>query len=90
MIQTKNVFNLLNSFMAELPIYIATSPLICRTNQWTGFCMIGTSFMKELKLATEALWHDGCPDRPFLLTLSKFRGVFRTQSNVYNEAFLRK
>ena len=24
------------------------SPLICSANQWTGFCMIGTSVMKEL------------------------------------------
>ena len=23
-----------------------TSPLICSVNQWTGFCMIGTSIMK--------------------------------------------
>ena len=26
-----------------------TSPLICRANQCTGFCMIGTTVMKELK-----------------------------------------
>ena len=25
-----------------------TSPVICRPNQWTGFCMIGSSIMKEL------------------------------------------
>ena len=30
-----------------------TSPLICSANQWTGFYMIGTSVMKELKLKTE-------------------------------------
>ena len=24
------------------------SPLICFANQYSGFCMIGTSFMKEL------------------------------------------
>ena len=29
--------------------HIETSSLICRANQWTGFYMIGTSFMKELK-----------------------------------------
>ena len=29
---------------------IETSPLICRVNQWTGFCMIGTSVMKESKI----------------------------------------
>ena len=26
-----------------------TSPLICVVNQWTGFYVIGTSIMKELK-----------------------------------------
>ena len=26
-----------------------TSPLIVRENQWTGFYMIGTSIVKELK-----------------------------------------
>ena len=31
------------------PYYIETSPLICGTNQWTSFPMIGTTFMKELK-----------------------------------------
>ena len=31
------------------PYHIETSPLICRANQWTGFYMIGTSVMKELK-----------------------------------------
>ena len=30
------------------PNHIETSPLICRANQWTGFCMIGTPLMKEL------------------------------------------
>ena len=29
--------------------HIETNPLICRANQWTGFCMIGTSVMKEFK-----------------------------------------
>ena len=29
--------------------HIETSPLICSTNQWTGFYMITTSVMKELK-----------------------------------------
>ena len=24
-------------------------PIICRANQWTGFYMVGTSVMKELK-----------------------------------------
>ena len=30
--------------------HIETSPLTCKANQWTGFYMIGTSVMKELKL----------------------------------------
>ena len=30
-----------NSFMTEVPIR-------ANANQWTGFCMIGTSVMKEL------------------------------------------
>ena len=43
-----------------------------------------------LKLAIEALRHDGRPDHPVLLTLSKFRGVFRIQSTSTMEIFLRK
>ena len=35
--------------MTQVPIITETSPLICRTNQWTGLCMIETSVMKELK-----------------------------------------
>ena len=31
------------------PYHIETSPLIRRANPWTGFYMIGTSIMKELK-----------------------------------------
>ena len=31
-----------NYFMTKVPI-------ICRANQWTGFYMIGTSVMKELR-----------------------------------------
>ena len=29
--------------------HIETSQMKCRVNQWTGFYMIGTSVMKELK-----------------------------------------
>ena len=36
-----------NSFMTDVPI-TEISPLICFSNQWTGFDMIGTSVMKEL------------------------------------------
>ena len=32
----------------EVLIIVKTSPLICRTNQWTGFYMIGISVMREL------------------------------------------
>ena len=32
------------------PNHIEISQLICRANQWTGFYMLETSFMKELKL----------------------------------------
>ena len=45
-----------NSFVTEVSIFfflsglyhVETSPLIYRTNQWTGFCVIGTPVMKEL------------------------------------------
>ena len=29
------------------PYHIDTSPLICRANQQTSFCIMGTSIMKE-------------------------------------------
>ena len=35
--------------MTEVLTIIETSPLICSANQWTGFYMIGTSVMKELR-----------------------------------------
>ena len=38
----------INSFMTEVH-HIETSQMKCRVNQWTGFYMIGTSVMKELK-----------------------------------------
>ena len=31
------------------PYYIEINPPIFRENYWTGFCMMGTSNMKELK-----------------------------------------
>ena len=37
----------LHSLEVAFAIYKART-LICRTNQWTGFYMIGTSVMKEL------------------------------------------
>ena len=30
--------------------YIENSPLICSANQRTGFCVVGTSVMKELNV----------------------------------------
>ena len=47
----KYVENIINAFNFHHggPNHIETSPLICRANQWTGFCMIGTSVIKELK-----------------------------------------
>ena len=37
-------------FHDEGPYYKETNPLICRTNQWTGFYTIKTSVMKVLML----------------------------------------
>ena len=47
-----------DSFSAKLfhdkgPYHIETSPVICCATQWTGFYMIGTSVMKELKMKCE-------------------------------------
>ena len=42
-------------FRDKGPYHIETSPLICRANQWTGFYMIGTSVMKELKVLVYGL-----------------------------------
>ena len=33
------------------PCQIEANPLICRVNQWSGFCMKGISVMKELSLS---------------------------------------
>ena len=33
----------------EGPYHTETSPLICRSNQWTGFYMTGTFVIKELR-----------------------------------------
>ena len=49
-------FNLSIRLEFEYQIYdgglyhIEISPLICSTNQWTRFYMIGTSVMKELNI----------------------------------------
>ena len=39
----------LQFFCDRGPSHIETSPRICRANQWTGFYIIGTSIMNELK-----------------------------------------
>ena len=36
-------------FLDGGPYHIKTSPLICRVNQWTGYYMIETYVMKELR-----------------------------------------
>ena len=38
------------------PYHIEISPLICRTNQWTGFYLIGISVMKELNRRCRSRW----------------------------------
>ena len=52
-IKTANTFCIvtliITFFTMEVPIIIETSPLICRVNHWTGFYIIGTSVMKELR-----------------------------------------
>ena len=44
------VFFVASLFHDGGPYHTKTSPLICSVNQWTGFCMIWTSVMKELNL----------------------------------------
>ena len=41
-------FSLVNSFMMEVPII--QKPVHWFANQWTGFYVIGTFIMKELKV----------------------------------------
>ena len=43
------------SFFNGGSYHIETNPLICSENQWTGFYIIGTSVMKELKDNTNQL-----------------------------------
>ena len=54
-------------------LYIGTSPLICKANQWTGSYMKGASVMKELKLELgedglleASLWGQTFTDAAFL------------------------
>ena len=54
---TRNIFPLVATFYIITiqlfhdggPYHTETSLLICSANQWTGFYIIGTSVMKELK-----------------------------------------
>ena len=62
------------------PYHIETNPLICRTNQWTGFYMIGTSVLKEFK-------GKKANDKSKIYLLRTLRIVYRTRSNTYNEVF---
>ena len=52
--------------MEAIIIKKAVHPLICGANQWTGFCMITASLMKELS--------NICVRRKCLLT--RFRKIF--------------
>ena len=53
-ILARNGLNMLTSdiklFYNRDPYYRETSPLIFSANQWTGFYMIETSVMKELRV----------------------------------------
>ena len=56
---TSEFLRLIQLFHDGSPYHIETSPLICNANQSTGFCMIRSSVMKELKsclqiIATQA------------------------------------
>ena len=64
---------------------IETSPLICSVNQWTGFCIIGTSVMKDSRRPsfayTESLFlHVAKHDLLFVLSafLSRIFMIHRT------------
>ena len=51
------------------------SPRVCRANQWTGFYMMGTSVIKELK------WFYYC-------ILGNCKGTFRTMTRIYDGIFI--
>ena len=40
--------------MTEVHV-IETSPLICSANQWTGFCIIGTSIIKDSRCSSSTI-----------------------------------
>ena len=46
-----------NSFMTEVYHIEETSPLICRASRWIGFCVAGTSVMKDwIRLTVWYYW----------------------------------
>ena len=57
----------LKNLVYILTYYTETSPLICRENQWTGFYMIRTSVIKELKRVPPQSFHNA---NIFKLTMS--------------------
>ena len=40
----------IKGFMAKVPII--KKPVLCSSNQWTGFYMVGSSVMKELRVSS--------------------------------------
>ena len=59
-------------FHDEVPYYIETTPVIYGANQWTGFYMIGTSFMKEFTgLFEDSFFWGGQFDPPPCLPISR-------------------
>ena len=95
-----NVFNLSAATKNLMSNYIFfPSSIICRANQRTGFYMIESSVMKELnqhlsinsrnKLKLTLIIADKCWHSVSLFHIKAYtRGLFRTQSNFDNKAFL--
>ena len=59
-----------NSFMAEVPIIIETSLLICRASQWTRICMIENSCINTFLV--------------FLSCLLEYKSVFYRGYDIYS------
>ena len=51
--------------------HIDTSPLVCIVNQWTDFCMIRTSVIKELNVNTSELIYKHAVKRVFVFVNSR-------------------
>ena len=65
-----NFYGAVNFLLALLihdggPYHKGTRPLIYRANQWTGFFMMGTSVMKELKAIMTFFGRLECGDTNF-------------------------